>query len=167
MDRSLADSLWGGKESDRTATNTFTFSLKDLFFLWLRRALIVAGGIFRLRCGVRSPLAGACELLAAACGMWFPDQGSNPDPLHWEGRVLATAPPGKSLEGSRGGGWAWMNWGKQCPHKGPYQGRRATGEPERSCGDGSRGWSDATAGSGAGGRGRHRGGQGALEAQTR
>ena len=35
---------------------------------------------------------------------------------------------------------------------------------QRSCGDGSRGWSDATAGSGAGGRGHCQGGQGALGA---
>ena len=27
----------------------------------------------------------------------MPDQGSNPVPLHWECRVLATEPPGKSL----------------------------------------------------------------------
>ena len=26
-----------------------------------------------------------------------PEQGSNPSSLHWEGRVLATGPPGKSL----------------------------------------------------------------------
>ena len=51
MDRSLEDSLWDGKELDRTATNTFTFSLKDLFFLGLRRALVVAGGIFHLPWG--------------------------------------------------------------------------------------------------------------------
>ena len=42
------------------------------------------------------PLAGAWEHLAEACGLWFPDQGLNPDPLHWECRVLATGPPGKS-----------------------------------------------------------------------
>ena len=35
--------------------------------------------------------------LAAACGIKFPDQGLNPGPLHWEHRVLATGPPGKSL----------------------------------------------------------------------
>ena len=82
--------------------------------------------------------------------------------------MLATAPPEKSLYGSQGGGMGLDELGgKQCHHKGPYQGRRETGEPERSCGDGSRGWSDATAGSGAGGRGHHQGGQGALEAQTR
>ena len=30
--------------------------------------------------------------------MWvyFPNQGSNPGPLHWEHRVLATGPPGNS-----------------------------------------------------------------------
>ena len=34
-----------------------------------------------------------------SCSMWdlVPDQGSNPDPLHWEHGVLATGPPGKSL----------------------------------------------------------------------
>ena len=32
-----------------------------------------------------------------ACRIQFPDQGSNPGPLNWECRVLATGPPGKSL----------------------------------------------------------------------
>ena len=35
--------------------------------------------------------------LVAACGIQFPAQGSNTGPLHWECRVLATGPPGKSL----------------------------------------------------------------------
>ena len=39
----------------------------------------------------------ACKLLVAACGIQFPDQGSNLGPLHWEHRVLATGPSGKSL----------------------------------------------------------------------
>ena len=30
-------------------------------------------------------------------GLQFPDQGSNPFPLHWKLRVLTTGPPGKSL----------------------------------------------------------------------
>ena len=34
--------------------------------------------------------------LSAACGIQFLDQGLNPDPLHWEPRVLATRSPGKS-----------------------------------------------------------------------
>ena len=37
------------------------------------------------------------KLLVAACGIWFPDQGLNPGPLHWELGVLSTGPPGKSL----------------------------------------------------------------------
>ena len=28
----------------------------------------------------------------------FPDQGWNPDLMHWEYRVLATGPPGKSID---------------------------------------------------------------------
>ena len=39
----------------------------------------------------------ACGLLVAACEIQFPDQGSSLGPLHWEFRVLATGPPGKSL----------------------------------------------------------------------
>ena len=35
--------------------------------------------------------------LAVACGIQFPDQGSNLGPMHWESRALATEPPGKSL----------------------------------------------------------------------
>ena len=36
------------------------------------------------------------SILVAACGVSFPDQESNPGPLHWERGVLATGPPGKS-----------------------------------------------------------------------
>ena len=46
---------------------------------------------------VRS-LVAACHLLVAACGFWFPDQKSYPGPLHWECRVLASGPAGKSLK---------------------------------------------------------------------
>ena len=42
-------------------------------------------------------LIAACQLLVAACGIQFPDQGTNPGPLHWESRVLATEPSQKSL----------------------------------------------------------------------
>ena len=38
----------------------------------------------------------ACELLVVVCGIEFPDQGLNMRPQHWEYRVLATGPPGKS-----------------------------------------------------------------------
>lgn len=39
---------------------------------------------------------GVQNLLPAACGTQFPDQGSNPGPLCWEGGVLATGPQRKS-----------------------------------------------------------------------
>ena len=41
-------------------------------------------------------LVAACELLIAACGIQFPDQGLNLGPLHWELRVVTTGPLGKS-----------------------------------------------------------------------
>ena len=56
------------------------------FFFCLCRVLVVALGY----------LFAAYELLLAACGIVL-DQGSNPSPLHWGYRVLATGPPGKSL----------------------------------------------------------------------
>ena len=40
----------------------------------------------------------ACEPLVAACGIEFPDWGSNRGPLHWQRGVLATGPPGNSLQ---------------------------------------------------------------------
>ena len=42
-----------------------------------------------LRCGT-------WELLVASCGIYFPDQGWNVGPLHWECGVLSPGPPGKS-----------------------------------------------------------------------
>ena len=36
--------------------------------------------------------------LVVTCGISFPDQGSNPGPLHWEHGVLDSGPPGKSLQ---------------------------------------------------------------------
>ena len=39
---------------------------------------------------------GMQDILVEACGIQFPDQGSNPGPLHWEHRVLITGSPGKS-----------------------------------------------------------------------
>ena len=46
--------------------------------------------------GSSGSLVAPCELWVAACGIWFPDQGSNPGPLHRERVFLATRPPGKS-----------------------------------------------------------------------
>ena len=39
----------------------------------------------------------ARELLVAVCRAYFPEQGSNLGPLHWQNGVLATNPLGKSL----------------------------------------------------------------------
>ena len=57
------------------------------------------------------------RVLVEACGE-FPDQGSNPSHLHWELRVLATGPPGKSLgsfswAASMGGTGGWWEWGER------------------------------------------------------
>ena len=58
----------------------------------------------RLSCGTpdlwsslgRAGLVVARELLVAAWGTWFPDQGSDLGPAHWDHGVLATGPLGKS-----------------------------------------------------------------------
>ena len=39
----------------------------------------------------------AFDILVAACGIELPDEGSNPDFLHWELGIVATGPPGKPL----------------------------------------------------------------------
>ena len=44
-----------------------------------------------LSCGMQ-------DLLVVACGIQFPDQGSNLSSLHWEPKVLATGPPAKSRQ---------------------------------------------------------------------
>ena len=43
---------------------------------------------------VRSLVITCKQLLVAACEIQFPDQESNPSPLHWEHGVLATGLPG-------------------------------------------------------------------------
>ena len=48
---------------------------------------------------MRDLLAVACKLLVAAYRIYFPDQGFNSGPLHWEHGVSAPGPPGKSLDG--------------------------------------------------------------------
>ena len=41
----------------------------------------------------------ACQL-QHTCRIKFPNQGSNPGPLHWGGEILSTGPPGNSLSNS-------------------------------------------------------------------
>ena len=62
-------------------------------FIWLHWVLVVAHGIFS--CGMQDLLLWHVESLVVACGIQFPDKGSNPGPLNWECGVLATGPPGK------------------------------------------------------------------------
>lgn len=38
-----------------------------------------------------------CGALVGACGIQFPDQGSNWGPMHWEHGVVATGLPQKSV----------------------------------------------------------------------
>ena len=38
-----------------------------------------------------------CQVLVKSCGIYFPDQGLNPGPLHWELGVLDAGLPEKSL----------------------------------------------------------------------
>ena len=64
-------------------------------YLWLHWVLIVARGIFVAAC--RLLHCGMWTQLQHACGIQFPNQGSNPGPLHWVHGVLPTGPPGKSL----------------------------------------------------------------------
>ena len=75
------------------------------FYLFIRLpwVLAVAQGVFDLHCSNQDLLLVACKLLHAACkfpaearAVQFPDWGQNLGPLHWEHRLVATAPPGKS-----------------------------------------------------------------------
>ena len=75
----------------------YSFKKNIYLLIWLRQVLVVAHGIFNLHCGMWDLSVSAGKLLVAACGIYFPDQGWNPGPLHWKCRVLATGPPGKSL----------------------------------------------------------------------
>ena len=61
-------------------------------FMWLCLS-VAAHGIYQL--WHAESLTAACELIVT-CGISFADQVWNLGPLHWEGRVIATIPPGKS-----------------------------------------------------------------------
>ena len=54
------------------------FIITFLFIFWLHRVLVAARGIF----------VAAFKLLVVACGIQFPDQGSNPGLLHWKHGLL-------------------------------------------------------------------------------
>ena len=69
--------------------------------MFLFKNILIYVAVSGLHCGIRDVrfllwqeghLLAAFELLAEARGTQFPDQGSDPVPLHWEHRVSATRP---------------------------------------------------------------------------
>ena len=73
-------------------------SLPLFYFIYFFKLSFIYLVVPGLSCRQRAPqLWHANSQLRHACGIQFPDQGSNPGPLHWEHRALTTAPPGKSL----------------------------------------------------------------------
>ena len=91
-------------------TMTMAFIFKIFLFIWLCWVLAAACNIVDLCCGM-----GNLQLRHAnsvvACGILLPDQGSNPETLHW---VLATGLPGKSI---RTGIHGLLTLGPGDPHK--------------------------------------------------
>ena len=65
--------------------------------LFLKKYLFIYLAAPGLSCGIQDLQLWHAGSIVAACTIQFPDQGSNPGPLHWECRVLPTGPPGKSL----------------------------------------------------------------------
>ena len=65
------------------------------FFFFFSVCLFIYLAVLGLSCGMQDLQLQHAGSSVAACGIMFPDQGSNPAPLNWERGVLATAPPGK------------------------------------------------------------------------
>ena len=87
---------------DQVFWNLLTFFFQEVFLFVLKYLFIYLSSL-SLTCSSQDlwfslqhtgHLVAMCELLVVACGIQFPDQGSNPGPLHWEHGVLATGPPG-------------------------------------------------------------------------
>ena len=72
--------------------------MNGLICLWLHRyqSQKLQSAFFPLFLNICIQLA--AQVLVVAGRIQFPDQRSNPDPLHWELRVLATGPPAKPLQ---------------------------------------------------------------------
>ena len=56
-----------GSVAIHSLTRTFFKHFFKEYFIWLCQVLVTGCGIF-----------------VVVCGVWFPDRGSNPDPLHWQ-----------------------------------------------------------------------------------
>ena len=84
--------------------------------MWLCQVSVAAWGISGLPCSMQDLRVALCQLLVAVC-----DKGLNPGPLHWEHRVLATGPPGRSLST----GFHFCHWKSHCywwrAHPGSFQ----------------------------------------------
>ena len=75
----------------------FLIFILFIFYLFILAVLGLSCGTQDLCCGMWDPqLQHTDSQLWHACGIQFPNQGSNPGPLHWEHGVLPTGPPGKS-----------------------------------------------------------------------
>ena len=60
---------------------------------WTERNLVLIGACWIFTCSMQT--LKSQHVRTEFLRSWFPSQGSNPGPLHWEHRVLATGPLGK------------------------------------------------------------------------
>ena len=70
--------------------------IKKCLFICLRQVLAVAHGILDLHCGTWDLYLHHVNSQLQHVGSSSPDQGLNLGLLHWEHRILAAGPPGKS-----------------------------------------------------------------------
>ena len=78
-------------------TTLLYIRLKHVWSFFLKKWYLVSfAAVLALNCSVQDILVVACELLVATCRVLVLLPGIKPMPLHWECRVLATGPTGKS-----------------------------------------------------------------------
>ena len=96
-------SIWGAASLDhwilflpwyRLSVGRDFLLFKNMHLFGCAESLVAERGIFDLHCGTRDLSWQAWELLVAARGIQFSDQGLNSGPLHWELAVSVTGPPG-------------------------------------------------------------------------
>ena len=96
---------WGGKQQGLGVNSNghkeyfylfFNDFLKHLFICWT--VMVLSCGMWDLQPSLwhAGSLVAACKMLVATCGIQFPDQGSNLEPLLLELGVSATESPGTS-----------------------------------------------------------------------
>ena len=79
-------------------TNQWKEAKRTLKLHFFKNNICFILAVLGLSCGLQDlgSLFWHVEFSAVACGIYFPDQGWNLGLLHWECRVQATGPPGKS-----------------------------------------------------------------------